>query len=246
MFRRYVGRFTVAALLAGCASALAADDIRIERVSFDPGGSGITVTGEVSGYEIVDYLVGARAGQTMTVTFDTDNASSYFNVIPPDEDTVAVFNGSTAGKEFSAVLDLDGDWKIRVYQMRSAARRNEVARYQLSIAVTGSPDPANAREPNDFGPREWDARGKLGCAHGGQSIQTAACPFKVVRYANEPGATVFVIAPHTSETRILYFLDGDWTTDSAETVDARRRGDLTSLTVGEEAYQIPDAVLFGG
>lgn len=241
--RQFAG---MALLMAGCAVALAADDVRSERISFAAGESGATVSGTIAGYETVDYLVDARAGQSMTVTFETENTANYFNVIPPDEDTVAVFNGSIEGNEFAGMLDLDGDWKLRVYQMRSAARRNEVAQFRLNVAVTGLPDAAKSRVANDFGPREWDARGNLGCAFGGQPMQTAACPFKVIRYSDEPGGTVFVMAPNTSETRILYFTDGEWSTDSSEVIDVSRRDDLTSLTVGDEAYEIPDAVLFGG
>ena len=107
-------------------------------------------------------------------------------------------------------------------------------------------DTAAAREANDFGPRDWDARGDLGCAHGGQPMQTAACPFKVIRYRQEKGATVFTLAPGTGKERILYFSKGEWTTDSTESVQTSKRADLWSLQVSDEAYEIPDAVIFGG
>ena len=45
--------------------------------------------------------------------------------------------------------------------------------------------------------------------------------------------------------RILYLLNGEWTTDSAATVDVRKRADLWSLVVEDEAYEIADAVIFG-
>jgi hypothetical protein len=230
--------------LAGAQIALAATDIRAERVEFAPGQSGATLEGKIRGREIVDYLVAARAGQTMTVNMETGHGANYFNVIPPDADSEAVFIGSTAGNVYEGRLDLDGDWKIRVYLMRSAARRNETAAYKLDIGVSGEPDPGAARAANDFGPREWDARGQVGCARGGQPMQTAACPFKVIRYSGS--ATIFVLAPATGAQRILFFNDGAWSTDGTEKVNAAKREDLWMLIVSGEAYEVPDAVIFGG
>ena len=37
------------------------------------------------------------------------------------------------------MLPTDGDYKVRVYLMRNAARRNEVSDYTLTISVTGKP-----------------------------------------------------------------------------------------------------------
>ena len=239
---------TVLALATCLASApnLAETDIRSERVQFEPKTSGTTISAKIKGRETVDYLLGARAGQTLSVTMKTDNSANYFNVIPPDTDDEAVFVGSSEGNSYEGKLDLDGDWKIRVYLMRSAARRNETAAFDLTIGITGKPDTAAAREANDFGPRHWDARGDLGCAHGGQPIQTAACPFKVIRYRQEKGATVVTLAPGNGKERILYFSKGEWTTDSTESVQTSKRADLWSLQVSDEAYEIPDAVIFGG
>ena len=112
-----------------------ADDKRTERVQFDAGTTGTVIEDSITGYEYVHFLVGAKAGQTMSVELTTDNTANYFNVIPPNEEDVAVFIGSTSGGEFSGSLDLDGDWKIRVYMMRSAARRDEVANFSLSISI---------------------------------------------------------------------------------------------------------------
>ena len=171
------------------------------------------------------------------------------NFVPGDDyrltlEDLAVFAGATKGNSYLGKLDLDGDWKIRVYLMRSAARRDERATYRLAVGITGRPDPTATREANDFGPREWNARGDLGCARGGQPMQTAACPFKVVRYAE--GATIFVLAPGSGTQRILYFTNGEWSTDSRNPVQASKRSDPWSLLVSEEAYEVPDAVLFGG
>lgn len=77
-------------------------------------------------------------------------------------------------------------------------------------------------------------------------MRTAKCPFTVIRYQYEEGATVFVQAPADRGVRILYFLSGEWTTDSAATIDVRKRADLWTLVVDDEACEIPDAVIAGG
>jgi hypothetical protein len=240
-----------ASLLAGlltfacAAEGLAGqEETRKEPVRFAPGASSATIQGVITGREAVDYLLGASAGQTMTVTLATDHPASYFNVIPPDAENEAVFIGSTGGLRFEGLLDLSGDWKIRVYLVRAAARRGETAAYSLTVGITGQPDPGAAREANDFGPREWDARGSLGCARGGAPMRASGCPFKVIRYRG--GGTVFVLAPGTGTERILYFDPGVWSTDSADPVQAVQSADTWYLVVGDEAYEVPEAVVLGG
>jgi hypothetical protein len=244
--KREFAAATAWAILAMTAP-VAGDGMREEVVQLGEGNSSTKVSGNIVGGDIFDYRVEARAGQMLNVVMESDHRANYFNVLPPDDDTVAVFVGSAGGSRFTGDLDLDGDWKIRVYLMRAAARRGEEANYTLNVTTTGSPDPDKAREANDFGPREWDARGKIGCARGGQPMQTAACSFKVVRYRYEEGATVFVVPPGSGDAvRMLYYLGGNWSTNSAELIDSRKRADLWSLVVGDEAYEIPDAVIFGG
>ena len=133
-------RVWLVVLVVGMSPVVAQDDIRQERIAFAPGDTEATVQDTITGYDSVDYLVGARAGQDMSVTLETDNTANYFNIIPPNEENVATFVGSTSGNSFADQLDLDGDWKIRVYLMRSAARREETANFSLTVSVTGMPE----------------------------------------------------------------------------------------------------------
>ncbi len=245
--------FTATLFTALIAAQVQADDqMRTERVHFAPGATSAVIAGSIEGRESLDFLLSARAGQTLKVTMETDNSANYFNLIPPDAEDVAVYTGSN-GPEFNQYegeLDLDGDWKIRVYLYRAAARRGERADYRLDISITGAPDPSAARAANDFGPRQWDARGHLGCARGGQPMQTGGCPFKVIRYRTEAGATVFVQGAERRgeprSERTLYFQQGDWSTPTSDPVSATKRADLWILSVGDEVYEIPEAILGGG
>ena len=48
----------------------------------------------------------------------------------------ALFNGPMNGNHFKAALPADGHYTIRVYIIRNAARRNEAAKYTLTVSVT--------------------------------------------------------------------------------------------------------------
>lgn len=107
---------------------------RTERVQFARGAVSKAIKGSIKGYAGVNYLVRANAGQKLTVTLKTSNASSYFNVTAPGAEA-AMFVGSTSGNSFTTTIPSGGDYKINVYLMRNAARRNEVANYTLTVGV---------------------------------------------------------------------------------------------------------------
>lgn len=119
-------------------SVMAADDIRTERVQFKKGESSAVVEGKIKGFEIVDYVLGAKAGQSMNVSMATKHTATYFNIMAPGENEVAMFVGSTSGNQYEGTLPASGDYKIRVYMMRSAARRDEVADYRLEMIISGN------------------------------------------------------------------------------------------------------------
>jgi hypothetical protein len=123
-------------LLLGTSLASAEAGSRQEQVRFKKGTSSATVSGRIKGYQSVDYLVHAKEGQTLSVTFKPSNLSTYFNVLPPGTDE-ALFVGSSSGNRFEAVLPADGFYTIRVYLMRNAARRNETAKYTLKVNLAG-------------------------------------------------------------------------------------------------------------
>ena len=91
----------MAAFIAVMASsALARDEIRTEQVHFKPGASSATVKGKIKGYETVDYVLEASKGQHMNVSMATKNGATYFNILAPGENEVAMFIGSTSGNQF--------------------------------------------------------------------------------------------------------------------------------------------------
>ncbi len=122
-------------LLSLAASGAQAQDIRTERVAFATGTTSTLIEGGITGREIVDYVVGAEAGQILSVDMQTSNASATFNILPAGSEE-ALFIGSTSGNVADVPLAAAGDYAIRVYLMRNAARRDETASYSLAIGLT--------------------------------------------------------------------------------------------------------------
>ncbi len=139
--------FLAMAIACGSPAALMAqDDTRTETVRFDAGSSGTTITDRITGYESVLYTLGAEAGQRMQVRLEPSNLATYFNVYAPGKGPgdAAIANAGTMGEllpdlnRFDGVLPASGDYTISVYMMRSAARREEVSDYTLSISIEGA------------------------------------------------------------------------------------------------------------
>lgn len=128
--------FALLALAPGPATAASGTTIRQERIQFQSTRSAVAVTGTIRGRDIVDYQVHAGAGQSMEVNFKPSNLSAYFNVLPPGSEA-AIFIGSIHGNHFEGRLPAEGVYTIRVYLMRSAARRKESADYALEVDIKG-------------------------------------------------------------------------------------------------------------
>jgi len=233
---------------AGFAYAVAAATIETRPIQFAKGASSATVKGTIKGDQTVDYTVRARAGQTMSVKLDTRNTANYFNVLPPGSNDVAIFVGSSGGNEWSGALPADGEYKLRVYLMRNAARRNESASYALTVGVNGAAVPAalgqapasDAKVPGT----RYHATGPLPCAMGKAPMGSTQCEFGVVR--GKPGNAEVHIKPAGGLERVLSFR-GNTVTSGSEKVKATKAGDLWTIEVNDyEHYQVSDSVISGG
>ncbi len=120
-------------LIPARSNAQADPEIRTERIEWAPGSGSTVVTDSISGYQIADYLFQIKAGQYMNISMATRNGANYFNIMEPGEEYEAVFVGSTSGNLFEGVADKSGEYRIRVYLMRSAARRDETVWYRLEV-----------------------------------------------------------------------------------------------------------------
>ena len=231
-------------LLFGLTAAFAGD-IRTVTVQFKPNETGTTIKGSIKGYQIIDYRLKARSGQRMTVNLNTTNLSNYFNVLPPGSET-ALFVGSTSGDNWTGTLPMDGDYTVRVYLMRNAARRNEKAKYTLSIDIAGGElgkaPASDAKVPGT----PYHATGKVSCSIGPDPKGSAQCEFGVIR--GKPGNAEFHVTPPGGGTRVLNFRGAQVTiADPKARLKASKSGDTWSISIDDfEFYDFPVAVIDGG
>ncbi|MCE6951536.1 SH3 domain-containing protein [Cereibacter sphaeroides] len=133
---------TLPALLSGAAIGLTlvaaspAQTLRTESVAASAAAAGTVIRGRIRGNGTVDYLVAAETGQRLSVDMSTTNDSLYFNILPQGSEE-AIFIGSTSGSVADVPVPATGTYIVRVYLMRSAARRDEGADYVLGIGVAG-------------------------------------------------------------------------------------------------------------
>ena len=246
-------RIALAALIAVSSQAtlpaFAAGDsgIRTQTVQFEKGASTAQLSGSVKGDATIDYKVSARAGQTLTVAMKTSNPSNYFNVNPPGSNGDAMFIGSSSGGEAKLLLPTDGDYVVRVYLMRNAARRNEIGRYTLTVGVTGQAlAPLPAAQDARIAGTPFHASASVKCQPPGTE-PGGACQAFVIRRGHDGTATVEVHGVNGLTRRVLFVKGSPVATDSAQALTSTRKGDLTTVVVGtDERYEIPDALVSGG
>ena len=242
-------------LLAGTTSAFA-EASRPLRVQFRRDATQATVNGTIVGAAEARYLVRAAAGQTLRVTLASRNGSLNFNVFAPGVVPgrgEALFSSTTSGNSAELRLTQAGDQMVQVFLMRNAARRNERARFTLRLAVTGgataSAPAAQARTPVAAPSHDarvagtaFHATGDIPCARAaGQPM--SSCQFGVVR---APGGGTVTVQWRGGGSRAIRFERGVPVGSDGGAVTFERREDLFMIRVGEERFEIPEAVITGG
>jgi hypothetical protein len=103
------------------------------RVKFPAGTHGTSVKGTVRGYAYHDYVVGASAGQKMTVSISASAMSTVFTIFNPDGTNLEE-GAETDG--FVGELPASGDYVVRVLMMRNEARRKgSISNYAIKITI---------------------------------------------------------------------------------------------------------------
>jgi hypothetical protein len=104
---------------------------RVERIRFEPGASSRLVAGRLAAAGIVEYRLGAAAGQTMEVDLDSDSSDLLFKVLQPGSAT-ALFVGTNDGAAFRGTLPSGGDYAVEVLRRDGAAG---TASYTISFVI---------------------------------------------------------------------------------------------------------------
>lgn len=212
-------------------------------VQFARGMSSITLNGTIAGQQYRDYRITVRAGQSLSVSLRGLGGSAYFNVIEPGAGDVAVYNSSMGEQRYTGTTRRSGAYTIRVYQMRATARRGEVARFALTIGVTGGVAtqlPGDAMVPGT----NYHATAQVRC----RSMAGAAmgwCKAGVIRRRGT--ATVHLDTPDGGERTILFRGTTPVSSDASTRLTYTRRGDISVIRIGAvEVYEIVDALIEGG
>ena len=248
--KKFASAVTALFVLIGGSHVFARDEIRIERVQFEKGATSAVIKGRLKGYSGVDYLVRGGAGQTIAVSLKRSNLSNYFNVLLPGSSDVAMYAEQT-GDKFKRVLPTDGDYTIRVYLVRAAARRNESSDYTLTISVSGkalAPVPASKDAVIPGTP--FHASAKIACVPYIETLgekKPQECEAFVIRRGFDGTATVEIPQADSLTRRILFVKGKPVASDSPYPVIHSRKDDLAIVTFDtDERYEIPDALVFGG
>ncbi|MBC2839206.1 hypothetical protein [Robiginitalea sp. SC105] len=232
--------FLILALLGHYNLLCQADpDIRTQRIEWPGDTRTAVVRDTLSGYRIADYLFSAQAGQYLNISLATQNSANYFNLMEPGEAYEAVFIGSVSGNQYEGTSAKSGEYRIRVYLMRSAARRGETADFRLEV-IRGKQPEADALVPGT----PFHATGQVPCGVNG----TEQCNFGVIRSGNGSGRVILTLQDGTRQT--ILFENGraigcDPLPATGE-FQSSHEGDVFIIGIGDAQYEIPDAVIYGG
>ena len=229
------------------AAATAAN--KTETVKFKSGASSATISGTVTGYDTHSYVLGASAGQVISVLFSANNNACYFNFIEPGADS-AVHMGEVAGNEYSANLTKTGDYRAEAYLMRSEARRGKTCKFKITFEITGqgTSQPAEQVDAKVAG-TDFNATGDVPCARDAGQPMTS-CKFGVKRQGDGK-ADVTIFWPDGGSRAIFFeggkpaFFDQSQA-DGDVKMKVSKDADLFKITIGTQRFEIPDAVVNGG
>lgn len=101
-----------------------------KRVRFQRGRTTAIIRGVARTPGIYDYILGARAGQTMSVHLTSSNDGVEFTIIGPDGTEP---DGALGVKDWSGTLEASGDYKIVLINNRSRKSRNPS--YTLEVTI---------------------------------------------------------------------------------------------------------------
>ena len=95
---------------------------------------------------------------------------------------------------------------------------------------------------------DYHATGNIPCSMGG-GAPTGSCPFGVKREGG--GSGIVTVTKRDGRTRAIFFENGAATGYDMSQADpgefrAEKQADTSIIHIGEERYEIPDAVIFGG
>lgn len=233
-------------LSMGPGALAAAPERMVKEVRFAAGSSSATLKGRIAGYSYVDYELRAGAGQSMKVSMQVTNLANYFNILPPGSTDAAMFIAGAGDKAFDGLLPDDGVYTIRVYLMRSAARRKEAGDYTLSVSIAGTPLPPVSSKVDAVIPgTHYHAKTRVKCEP--QYTKTRECEALVIRRGFDGTATVELRWGESGRRRILFVKGIPRASDVPRQMKFTRNERGWEVVFNDdERFEIPEPLVMGG
>lgn len=105
------------------------------RVTFDDGHVARRFEDAIDGFNEVSYVIGLREGQSLQVSLASNNISNCFDIYAPGA-TKPFYLGGESGSSHQLRATTAGDYVVRVFLLRLAARDNQYAQYTLELTLS--------------------------------------------------------------------------------------------------------------
>ena len=92
------------------------------------------IKGRISGEQTADYPLNLQQGQSLSIKLSTPHSDTHYLLMPPEGDEV-LHNSALDGNQFKGTTKQSGKYRVQVYMLQSAAKRNETAKYNLKIST---------------------------------------------------------------------------------------------------------------
>ena len=120
-----------------CQSVSAQQSIPAYPVALQ-GANVVQLKGKLKGpdHSARDYVVHVKKGEALSISLESDKASStYFNVMRQGNEEALFVGERQDERKWQQQMQEEGDYVIRLYINRAAARRGESSRYTLSVSA---------------------------------------------------------------------------------------------------------------
>jgi hypothetical protein len=126
-------RFLVAMIGAAAAPLVLAQQAGT-RVVFDDDHPARSYEDALDGFNEISYVIALREGQSLQVSLASNNISNCFDIYAPGA-AKPFYIGGDSGSSHRLVAGTPGDYVVKVFLLRLAARDNQSARYTLELTL---------------------------------------------------------------------------------------------------------------
>jgi hypothetical protein len=105
------------------------------RVSLDETRLSRSFDDAIDGFNEVSYVIAMREGQALQVSLASNNISNCFDIYAPGA-AKPFYIGGDSGSTHRMQARIAGDYVVRVFLLRLAARDNQSAQYTLELTLS--------------------------------------------------------------------------------------------------------------